>query len=138
MSILVDTSVWSLALRRPQRRLNVGERALVSELTDLVQQSRARIVGVVRQELLSEIREAGQFEKLRIILRAFPDEELRPEDYEAAAIAGNKCRARGIAVSFVDMLICAVAKSRDWAIFSTDPDFKRYAGVLDIRLHRVR
>jgi predicted nucleic acid-binding protein len=138
MSVLVDTSVWSLALRRHPRRLNVSEQAIVKELTDLVQEGRTRILGVVRQELLSGIREDGQFERLRITLRAFPGEELKPEDYEEAAIASNKCRGKGIAVSPVDMLICAIAMSRDWDIFSTDPDFKRYAGVLSVRLHTVR
>ncbi len=138
MSVLVDTSVWSLALRRPTRRLNLSERVVVQELADLIQEGRTRILGIIRQELLAGIREAEQFEKLRQVLRAFPDEVLQIDDYEAAAIAGNKCRTKGVAVSVVDMLICAAANSREWEIFSTDPDFKRYNAVLRIKLYPVR
>lgn len=138
MNVLVDTSVWSLALRRPPRRLSSSETAIVAELSGLIQEGRTRILGLIRQELLSGIKAVDQFEKLRLILRAFPDEEARTEDYEAAAIAANKCRSKGIAVSVVDMLICAVADSRDLTIFSTDPDFKRYAAVLSLKLHSVR
>jgi len=96
------------------------------------------LIGLVRQELLSGIRDAGQYEKLRSILRAFPDEQTSVADYEAAANAGNECRAKGIAVSVSDMLICATALARDWAIFSTDPDFKKYAKILPIQLHTPR
>jgi len=138
MNVLVDTSVWSLALRRPTRRLNLSERVIVQELADLIQEGRTRILGIIRQELLSGIREAEQFEKLRQVLRAFPDEVLQTDDHEAAAIAGNKCRTKGVAVSVVDMLICAAANSRDWEIFSTDPDFKRYSAVLRIKLYSAR
>jgi predicted nucleic acid-binding protein len=59
-------------------------------------------------------------------------------DHEAAALTGNQCRGKGLAVSVSDMLICAVARSRGWAIFSTDPDFSRYAKVLPIKLHDIR
>jgi predicted nucleic acid-binding protein len=138
VNVLVDTSVWSLALRRKAQNLNAAEAAVVAELSQLVREGRARLIGLVRQELLSGIRDAGQYEKLRNILRAFPDEEASLVDYEAAARAGNTCRARGIAVSVSDMLICALAVSREWAIFSTDPDFKKYAKVLPIQLHTSR
>ncbi len=138
MSALVDTSVWSLALRRKARDLSAGEATIVAELTHLIQEGNARIIGLVRQELLSGIKTAGQYEKLREILRAFPDEQTDTADYEAAAQAGNECRAKGVAVSVSDMLICAVALARDWSIFTVDPDFKDYAKVLHIKLHVSR
>ena len=55
MNILVDTSVWSLALRRKTESLNATERFLVAELSELIREGRARLVGLVRQELLSGI-----------------------------------------------------------------------------------
>lgn len=138
MNVLVDTSVWSLALRRKAQNLNAAETAVAAELSQLIGEGRARLIGLVRQELLSGIRDAAQYEKLRNILRAFPDEEASIADYEAAAKAGNACRARGIAVSVPDMLICAFAVAREWTIFTTDPDFKKYAKVLPIQLHAPR
>lgn len=138
MNVLVDTSVWSLALRRKAQDLNPAEAAVVAELSQLIREGRARVIGLVRQELLSGMRDAGQYEKLRNTLRAFPDEGANLADYEAAAKAGNACRARGIAVSVSDMLICALAIAREWAIFTTDPDFKKYAKILPIQLHTPR
>jgi predicted nucleic acid-binding protein len=135
MSVLVDTSVWSLALRRRPRDLSNGERAVVREFTGLVHDGRARIIGLIRQEVLSGIKTSSQFEELRQTLSAFRDEPVDTADHEAAAKAGNDCRTKGIAVSLVDILICAIAQRRGLAIFSTDPDFKNYARVLPLKLH---
>lgn len=138
MNVLVDTSVWSLALRRSSHQLNPSEKAHVAELAELINEGRVMIIGLVRQELLSGIKTHGQFMKLSQILRSFPDEYLSTDDYEAAASLSNQCRSKGLAVSLVDMLLCSVALSRKWSIFSGDPDFKRYASVLGILLHSPR
>lgn len=57
------------------------------------------------------------------MLRAFPDEPLSSNDYEAAVAASNDCRAHGIAASASDAVICAVPVDRGWAIFTCDSDF---------------
>lgn len=138
MNALVDTSVWSLALRRKRHDLTAAERLVVDELTDLIREGRVRIIGLIRQELLSGIKIAAQYEKLRVALRAFPDELIETADYEAAAKASNECRAKGIAASVVDALICQIALSRQWEVFTTDSDFKAYAKVLPVKLHMPR
>ncbi len=138
MNTLIDTSVWSLALRRRAQDLNAPEKILVAELAELVKEGRARILGVIRQELLSGIKTTEQYEKLRTTLRSFPDEFLDTSDYELAAKNSNDCRAKGIAVSVVDAMICAVGATRDWPIFTADPDFKNYATALTIKLHAPR
>lgn len=135
MNILVDTSIWSLAFRRKPTDLNSIEQSLVQELRDLIQEDRAQLIGVVRQEVLSGIKNPDQFEKLRVVLRPFRDELLEREDFEAAASASNRCRAKGVAMSSVDALLCAVALRKDFAIFTTDPDFKHYSRVLPLKLH---
>jgi predicted nucleic acid-binding protein len=134
MKVLVDTSVWSLALRRKREVLNSSEKSVVAELTTLIQEGRAGIIGLIRQELLSGLKSLEQYEKLRTPLRSFPDEILDTVDHEEAAKAGNACRTKGIAVSAVDALLCAIAIRRDWTIFTTDPDFRRYAKVLPIKI----
>jgi predicted nucleic acid-binding protein len=135
MMVLVDTSVWSLALRRKPGDLNARERKLSVALAELIQEGRAQIVGVIRQELLSGIREAERFEKLRDYLRAFDEPVLEIADYEAAAEAHNRCRSRGIAGSAIDFLICAVALRREWQVFTADSDFEAYRKVLAVRLY---
>ncbi|HEY2548170.1 MAG TPA: PIN domain-containing protein [Candidatus Acidoferrum sp.] len=138
MNALVDTSVWSLALRRKTEDLSATEKGIVLELDDLVREGRVRIIGLIRQELLSGVRNAGQYEKLRTSLRVFLDEVVSTSDHEAAAQANNHCRTKGIAMTTVDALICSIALSRDWSVFTSDPDFKHYAKVLTIELHSPR
>lgn len=138
MSVLVDTSVWSLALRRKRWHMGAAEQNVVDELSALTREGRVRMIGIVRQELLSGIKTTAQYEKLRAALRAFPDESITTSDYEDAAKASNACRAKGIVCSVGDILICEVAMARQWSIFTTDPDFKNYARALPIRLHTPR
>ena len=105
MKVLVDTSVWSLALRR-----RAPAHPAVNELRRLVSHWRAAIVGPVRQEILSGIRDRAVFERLRDHLRAFPDEPITSADYERAADCFNLCRTKGIQGSNTDFLLCAVAE----------------------------
>ena len=135
MTVMVDTPVWSLALRRRQADLNAREQGLTRALGELIREGRAQIMGAIRQELLSGIREQEHFHKLRDYLRAFEEPGIEVLDYEEAAHMHNRCRSRGIAGSAIDFLICAVAKRRDWHIFTTDRDFERYERVLGLRLY---
>lgn len=135
MMVLVDTPVWSLALRRRPEHLSSQEQQLTEALAELIREGRVQMLGPVRQELLSGIREEAQFRKLREYLRAFQDDPLQTADYEEAARMNNQCRGQGIAGSAVDFLICAAAHRRGWAIFTTDQDFQNYAEVLPLRLH---
>jgi predicted nucleic acid-binding protein len=134
VNVLVDTSVWSLALRRAKR---VDDKA-PKELAELIREGRVVMVGPVRQELLSGIKVKTQFDLLRGHLQSFPDLELETADYEDAAAAFNRCRERGIQGSNTDFLICAAALRRDLSIYTTDGDFKHYARVLKLELHEPR
>ena len=134
MQVLVDTSIWSLALRRTAAKLSEHQRRQVAELRELIQDGRARLIGPIRQELLSGIREQGQFEKLCVQLRSFPDESLTRADFEEAARLSNECRRHGVIGSGVDLLICSVCVSRRWEIFTADADFRAYAKVVPIQL----
>jgi predicted nucleic acid-binding protein len=137
MSLLVDTPVWSLALRRKHADLSPREDRVTQALAEVIRDGRAQLVGVVRQELLSGIREEERFRKLRDYLRAFDDPPLETGDYEQAAQMHNRCRARGIAGSAIDFLICAMASRRNWQIFTTDKDFEHYRRVLGLKLYVV-
>lgn len=137
MKILVDTSVWSLALRRPKNLELVAEqRATVTALTELVQDARAALMGAVRQELLCGIKTATQFETLRDRLAAFEDVPVTVNDYELAAQAFNTCRANGVQGSNTDFLICAVSINHQLPIFSLDKDFEQYRQWLPIELYQ--
>lgn len=89
MMVLVDTPVWSLTLRRRTSDLHGRERVLTQTLAELIREGRVQLAGVVRQELLSGIREQRQYEKLREYLRAFDDPRCDVRDYEQAAQMHN-------------------------------------------------
>ena len=133
MKVLVDTSVWSLALRR-----RAPAHAAVDELRRLVASGRAALVGPVRQELLGGIRGQADFSRLRDHLRAFPDEPIVTGDYERATECFNLCRAQGVQGSNTDFLLCAVAERHGLPILTTDEDFAQFARVLPIALHSLR
>src|SRR5947207_471260 len=132
MKVLVDTPIWSIALRRKFRPENAST---TSELASLVQDGRVAMIGPIRQELLSGLKESAQFDRLREELRAFLDTEITVDDYEQAASFYNRCRAQGIQGSNTDFIICAIAARNQYTIFTTDEDFTHFARVLPIVLY---
>jgi hypothetical protein len=69
MKIIVDTGVWSLALRRDKRESDTT----VCEFRRIIQDHRVQMIGPIRQEILSGIRSESQFKKLQKHLESFPD-----------------------------------------------------------------
>lgn len=132
MTVLVDTPIWSLAFRRQRSQLNPEEAEIVKKLDDFLRAGAAAMPGVVRQELLSGMRDAGEFERLRVLLRKVEDVPVLVEDYEDAARIANTCRSAGIAGSPVDFLLCALARRRSWPVFTLDNDFDRYQKLAGI------
>jgi len=131
MNVIIDTSVWSLALRRntPDDRTSI-----VNVLRELIADGRVVLLGAIRQELLSGIRYTEHFVKLRDYLRAFPDLEITTKDYELAAEFFNTCRRHGIQGSNTDFLICAAAHHRGYSIFTTDKDFENFRSHIPVVL----
>ncbi len=136
MKVLVDTSVWSLALRRRPADLSAEERRLADQLADLIRDDRVVMIGPIRQELLTGIRSSSTLDQLKRRLREYDDEPLVADDYESAAEIGNACRAAGISGSSVDFLICAATGRRGLAIFTTDRDFLRYSKAIPLTLYQ--
>lgn len=135
MTALVDTTIWSLALRRRPGDLSAVERRLVSAWKSLVRANEAALVGPVRQEILSGVRDASQFRALQERLAAFPYVEIAPDDYDRAASFFNACRARGVVGTPIDMLLCAIASRLGMPVFTTDRDFLSYSRHVPVRLH---
>ena len=133
MKVLVDTSVWSLFLRRRTRTtLNPEELKLGGLLREATQDGRVAIIGPVRQEILSGIRDKSQFSRTEHILDPFPDEDLTKDDFVEAARFFNLCRDRGVECGVVDILICSVAARRRFAVLTNDQALIRCLRVLRI------
>ncbi len=134
MKIIIDTCVWSLALRRTGDQ----ENEYVRELKELIKEVRVQLIGPVRQELLSGIKSKKQFNILRDHLRAFEEIEIETKDYELAAEYFNTARRNGIQGSNTDFLICAISTRHKMSIFTTDKDFIHFKNLFNITLHKPR
>lgn len=133
MKIIVDTSVWSLALRREKTSTIT---AYAAELESLILDNRVQMIGAVRQELLSGIKQDSQFKKLETRLRSFPDLPVTTADYVLAAKFFNLCRSNGVQGSNTGFLICALAVQHKMPIYTTDGDFTVFSSYLPIALHQ--
>jgi len=131
MKVIVDTSVWSLALRRSSTPTAIPE---VLALREIILADQVAMLGAIRQEVISGIRDLGQFVRLRDYLQVFPNLELTISDYELAAEFYNTCRRNGIQGSNTDFLICAAAHYRSYSILTTDGDFKLFGQYIPVAL----
>jgi len=138
MKVLVDTSVWSLVLRRRRKDISPDERELVHLMGDLIRLGAVVLIGVVRQELLAGINDPAVFQEIREYLRFFEEVSLIVDDFEEAAAAHMTCRRGGITGTPIEMLICAVSMRLEVPILTTDVDFTHYARFLPIRVPTAR
>lgn len=131
MSVIVDTAIWSLVLRR---NANNQSLSIKEQIQELIRTNQVRMLGAIRQEILSGLRTTEQFNRLRDALRAFPDTVLLTQDYELAAEYFNICRQNGIQGSNTDFLICAVANRLHDQILTTDRDFQNFRHHIPVNL----
>jgi hypothetical protein len=130
MNVLVDTPVWSEFFRRSSPNSLIRD-----AMRRIIFNGEAILIGPIRQEILSGIKDFKQYELLRNTLRAFPDEPIGTEDYEQAAAISNQCRGKGIQGSNTDFLICSLAHRLSVPIFTLDQDFAAFASLIPIRLY---
>lgn len=130
MRVIVDTVVWSLALRRTQPDGEVRR-----HLKTLIENQRVVLLGPIRQEVLSGYSQPARFQRLRDKLGYFPNEPIFDEDYVQAAEFHNNCRIQGIQGSHTDFLICACAFRLGASIYTRDQDFQHFRAALPITLY---
>ena len=133
MSLFVDTSAWSLALRRDRP----PETAMVRVLMRAIESSETLLTtGHVLQELLQGF--AGPKARAQILDRFSAVPLLVPDrdDHIAAAALRNVCRRAGVQVGTIDALLAQLCIGHDLTMLSTDEDFKRIAGRSALKLWR--
>jgi len=131
VKVLVDTPIWSYALRTSHKEYQKE----IDQLTSLIKEQRALLIGPIRQELLSGYSDLRKFNIVKEKLSFFENTPIQDVDYESAAELCNQCRKKGVQGSHIDFLICAVAKRIDAPIFTTDKDFLHYQKALSIKLY---
>lgn len=131
MKLIVDSCVWSLSLRRQNAaRLSADEQQMIAELREAVQARRVVIIGPIRQEVLSGIRDQGQFARTERLLEPFLDQPVLSRDYIEAARLYNVCQDHGVQCGAIDILLCALAARLRYRILTTDGALTRCMAVL--------
>jgi predicted nucleic acid-binding protein len=131
LSLFVDTSVWSLALRRDRTseapEIDALRRALEGE--DIV-----LTTGLVLQELLQGF--AGPRARAQILDRfsALPLVVPDRQDHVDAAELRNRCRRAGVQIGTIDALLAQLCVRHDLTMLSTDGDFRRVAAHSPLKL----
>ena len=135
MTLLVDTSVWSLALRRDATASEPEVHALKDALlgADLVMTT-----GLVLQELLQGF--AGPKARALVIERFAALPLLQPDrdDHVAAAQLRNTCRRAGVQIGTIDALLAQLCIRHELALLTTDKDFMLAARHCALRLWTPR
>jgi len=135
VTLLVDTSVWSLALRRDV----LASEPEVDQLKDaLVGADIVVTTGLVLQELLQGF--SGPKSREQIIERFAALPLLQPdrEDHIAAAGLRSACRRAGVQVGTIDALLAQLCIRHDLTLLSTDNDFKLAARHCSLRVWTPR
>lgn len=131
MRVLVDTSVWSLAVRR---KVKSPEPQAV-QLRDLIAAGHSVfLTGIILTEVLSSIRHDEQMIKIRELLEAFPILELDRQGYAEAAQLSSRCRRKGVQASTIDSLIAQTAITHECFLLSADQDFQHIAQHCNLKL----
>ena len=131
MTLLVDTSVWSLALRRSP----ISRAPEVSLLTASLQRGDlVAMTGLILQELLQGFQGPSSRRKIIESFSLLP--VLRPdiEDHIDAAELRNRCRRKGVQVGTIDALIAQLCIRHDLSLLTTDRDFEAMSNHCDLVL----
>jgi predicted nucleic acid-binding protein len=133
LSLFVDTSVWSLALRRdvPSQAAQVRMLVRAIEAGDTL-----LTTGLVLQELLQGF--SGPRARAQILDRFSAVPLLIPdrEDHIQAADLRNECRRAGVQVGTIDALLAQLCVRHSLTMLSTDNDFTRIATHCALKLWR--
>lgn len=135
MSLLVDTSVWSLAFRRDAEQSAPEVLALRNALLGAEQ---VFTTGLILQELLQGF--AGPKARAQLLERLGALAFLQPdrEDHSEAADVRNRCRRRGVQIGTIDALLIQLCRRHELTMLSTDRDFEVAARHVDFGLWRLR
>jgi len=133
LSLFVDTSVWSLALRRDAPSATPQTRALVRAIET---GESILTTGLVLQELLQGF--SGPRARAEILDRFSAVPLLVPdrEDHIQAAELRNVCRRGGVQIGTIDALLAQLCLRHRLTMLSTDNDFGRIAGHCALQLWR--
>jgi hypothetical protein len=131
MTVLVDTSVWSLSLRKDGPANHPAVKKLQSLRLDT---QNIVLIGIILQEILQGFKHEGTFIKVTTYLDAFPLLSLSRRDFVAAAKLRRQAAAQGLTLSTPDCQIAAAASQHHCNLLTTGKDFSNLAQLVPLQL----
>jgi hypothetical protein len=131
MSLLVDTSAWSLAFRRDAP---ADEPAVFRLRRALERDEEVFTTGLILQELLQGVRGPKQRTSLVTRFEALPFLVPTRDEHVAAAALRNRCRSHGVQLGTIDALLAQLCIARGLELLTTDRDFVHAAKHVPLRL----
>ena len=131
MSLLVDTSVWSLALRR-DAELNRLE--VVALRNALLGTDQVFSTGFVLQELLQGFSGPKARDSILERFTALAFIEPDRQDHIEAAEIRNACRRHGVQIGTIDALLIQLSRRNDLELLTTDNDFRSARHFIEFNL----
>lgn len=128
LNILVDTSVWSLALRRDVPP-DVPE---VHELRRSLEAGTVFCTGLILQELLQGFAKPKAHRQIVEHFSALPLLVPDREDHIHAADIRNRCRRKGIQTGTIDALLAQLCVRYELTMLTTDKDFRNVASIVSL------
>jgi predicted nucleic acid-binding protein len=128
---IIDTSVWSEALRRKKKTVNSSDtivRKIIENDDEIV------VIGIILQEILTSITDEKLFRDIKDILDDFLYLDITKNDYIYASELNNKCRSKGINAGSIDFLIASVAIRNELELVTFDKDFFNISKYTDLKI----
>lgn len=133
MTLLVDTSVWSLALRRDNESFTPQVAALQAALTG---GESVVTTGLILQELLQVFAGPRAHKELVQRFAALPLIVPDRRDYIDAAGLRNLCRRASVQLGTIDALLTQLCIRHELTMLTTDNDFSLAAEYCALKVWR--
>jgi predicted nucleic acid-binding protein len=131
VNVLVDTSVWSLALRRDASP-DIKEIEILTRC--LQRQDVLFTTGLIIQELLQGFRGPKQRDRILEHFSSLPLIIPDLTDHIQAASLQTTCRRKGVQIGTIDALLGQLAIGHDLDFLTTDRDFMLMSHHTPLRL----
>ena len=129
--VIIDTSVWILALRKSPLQ------PIKDEVEHLLAENKVAIAPMIRLELLGGTKSADEFSRLQSRLNALHQIPTDEANWQAAARFSFKLRQRGRTIPYTDILIGSAAILSNSLLLHADRHFDLMAEDTDLKVRSL-
>jgi predicted nucleic acid-binding protein len=129
--VLIDTSVWILALRKSPSPV------VKDEVEHLLAENRVAIAPMIRLEILGGTKSVDEFNRLKSRLDALHQIPANEANWELATQLSFKLRQKGKVIPYTDILIGAAAIISSCLLLHADRHFDLMAEDTDLNVRSL-